>query len=396
MSVPSPPPQTVSAGSGRTAAGGALPAEAGAVEAPASFASVLDGCRRLFPPALLASAGWERVRDRAGRLPRAVIDTQFGFEFRLGQPNPAADLAVAVLPDSELAHHYVREGVRAEPDSPAAALGAALQEQAVNPDSYFARSVAGVVLEYDLAEAAGPPAAPPGIFLTPSRDAPAARRGFHEHRDAAGLLAALADAAGWNGHGEYLPMVERTLAALPDTGYLFQAGALPGRSPKAFRLLFKGIAPAQVPALLARLEWAGPTDEAAAVLDAMDDLVTYIAVSIDVTADGVGPRLGLELYRPPKWMAVDRTGWRPFIARLRERDWCLPAKAAGLRNWPGVDRLFTEAGVFVVRQGINHVKIVVERNAAPVAKAYAGMDARPLSMTAQTHGRTGRHGRGRR
>ena len=381
MSVPSPPPQPVSAGSGRTAAGGALPAEAAAVEAAASFASVLDACRALFPPALLGSAGWERLRHRALRLPRAVLEAQFGFEFRLGESNPAADLAVVVLPDSELAHHYVREGLRAGPGSPAAALGAALQEQAVNADSYFARSVAAVVLEYDLADAAGPPAAPPGIFLTPTMDAPAARWGFHEHRDAAGLLAALFNAAGWNCHEADLPMVERILAALPDTGYLFQAGALPGRSPKAFRMLFKGVAPAQVPALLSRLEWAGPTDEAAAVLDAIGDLVAYVAVSIDVTEDGVGPRLGLELYRPEKWFAVDRTGWHPFIVRLRERGWCLAAKAAGLRNWPGVDRLFTEAGVFVVRRGINHVKIVVERNAAPVAKAYAGMDLRPLALS---------------
>ena len=368
---------------------GALADPVGAADTPVvrapvagalTFASILDGCRRLFPPSLLGDAGWERLRGRARGLPRAVLDVHFGFEFRLGEPNPAADLAVVVLPVSELAQHYVREGRRAEPGSPAAALGAALQGQIANPDSYFAQSVAGTVLEYDLAEAVGPPAAPPGIFLTPTRGAPAARTGFHEHGDAAGLLAALADAAGWSGHDEDLPMVERILAALPDTGYLFQAGALPGRSPKAFRLLFKGIAPAQVPALLARLEWAGPADEAAAVLDVMDDLVDYIAVSIDVTADGVGPRLGLELYRPPKWFAVDRTGWHPFIARLEEQGWCLPEKAAGLRGWPGVERLFIEAGIFVVRQGINHVKIVVERNAAPVAKAYVGMDVRPLTL----------------
>ena len=372
----------MSAGSGRSA-GGAPAVPAPATGAGAAFASILDRCRRLFPPSLLGCAGWERLRERASRLPRAVIDAQFGFEFRLGEPDPATDLAVVVLSDSELAHHYVREGSRAAPGSPAAALGAALQEQAANPDCYFAHSVAGTVLEYDLAEAAGPRSAPPGIFLTPSRDAPGARTGVQEHGDAAGLLAALADAAGWDGHETDLPMVERILAALPDTGYLFQAGALPGRSPKAFRLLFKGVAPAQVPALLARLEWAGPADEAAAVLDVMDDLMAYIAVSIDATADGVGPRLGLELYRAPKWFAVDRTGWHPFIARLEEQGWCLPEKAAGLRDWPGVERLFTATGMLVVRQGINHVKIVVERNAAPVAKAYVGMDV--AAMPAGNH-----------
>ena len=37
-----------------------------------TFASILAGCRPLFPPALLDSAGWERLLDRAGRLPRSV------------------------------------------------------------------------------------------------------------------------------------------------------------------------------------------------------------------------------------------------------------------------------------------------------------------------------------
>ena len=341
------------------------------------FASVLAGCRVLFPPALIDAAGWERLLARAELLPRSVADAFFGFEFHLGQARRYADLFVVVLPGSYLAHHYICAGERAEPGSAAAALAAGLRQQLGDASSYLARSVAGMVLEYDLADAVRRPPTPPGIFLTPSRGAPAAREGFHEHRDAAGLLAALATVAGWSGHERFIRMVEHIFRALPDTGYLFQAGALPARAPQAFRILLKGIAPAQVPALLERLAWPGPVDAAAAVLDAMDHLLAYIAVSIDVTAAGLGPRLGLELYRPPKWFAGDRTGWLPFITRLEERGWCLSAKAAGLRDWPRSERLFGAEGISVVRQGINHVKIVVERDAAPVAKAYAGMAVRP-------------------
>ena len=360
---------------------------AGAAGARGNFASVLAGCRPLFPKALLGCSGWERLADRARRLPRAVADLLFGFEFRLGEPSPAADLFVVATPASELARHYLREGARAEPGSSAAALAVGLKEQAEKPDSYLACGVAGMVLEYDLAEIeAGRPSPAPGIFFTPLRSAPGARAGFHEHGETAGLLAALAVTVGWNGYQDELPVVERIRAALPDTGYLFQVGALPGRSPQAFRLLFKGVAPAQVPALLERLEWTGPADAAVAVLDAMDDLLAYIAVSVDVTAAGLGPRLGLELYRPPKWFAVDRTGWLPFIARLEEQGWCLPAKAAGLRAWPRSERLFDGAGVSAVRMGINHVKIVLERDAAPAAKAYAGMDVRPVLRAAAPAG----------
>ena len=351
----------------------------------ASFASILEGCRSLFPPELIGSGGWERLLDRAGGLPRSVSDAPFGFEFHLGKPSPDADLCVVVRPGSDLSRHYVREGARAARGSPsaakaaAAALAAGLREQAADPDSYLARSVASLVLEYDLAGLAPDrPPPPPGIFLAPRRDAPGSRDGIFEHRNPAGLLAALASAVGWNGGEEnVLGAIERVFAALPERGYVLQAGALPARSPRAFRMVLAGIAGEEVPALLERVEWPGLTAAAADALASMDDLVDYVFVSLDVTARGPGPRLGLELYRPLKWFAVDRTGWRPFIARLVDCGWCLPAKAEGLRRWPGTDGLLAGGKLHLVRQGINHVKVVVERGARTEAKAYVGMEVRP-------------------
>ena len=37
--------------------------------------------------------------------------------------------------------------------------------------------------------------------------------------------------------------------------------------------------------------------------------------------------------------------------------------------------------MYLVRQGINHVKVVVERGARTMAKAYAGMDVRRCAPT---------------
>ncbi len=343
-----------------------------------TFASVLRGCRTLFSTALMDSGGWERLLARARSLPRSVIDAHFGFEFHLGEASGDADLFVVVIPGSDLSRHYIREGARAERGSAAAALGAGLREQAADPASYLGRSVVGTVLEYDLSGLApGGEAPAPGVFLAPRHSAPGSREGFVEHSDPSGLLAALAAMVGWSGHEEILRKVERVFAALPETGYVFQAGALPGRSPRAFRILLKGIAKEEVPDLLERLEWPGPTAGALDVLTCMDDLVAYLAVSVDVAAQGLGPRLGLELYRARKWFAVDRTGWNPFIARIGDKGWCLPSKAAGLRSWPGTERLLDGEELYLVRQGINHVKVVVQRGVRTVAKAYAGMDVRP-------------------
>ena len=346
-----------------------------------TFASILAGCRPLFPPALLDSAGWERLLDRAGRLPRSVADASFGFEFHLGEPRPEADLFVVVPAGSDLSRHYIREGMRAERGSPAAALAAALQEQAGNPESYLARSVSSLWLEYDLAGLApGRPPPPPGVFLAPRRSAPGSRDGFFEHRDPAGLLAALAAVVGWNRHEEMLGTVERIFAALPETGYVFHAGALPGRSPKAFRILVTGVATEEVPPLLEKLQWSGPTAAAAEVLAAVGGVVDHVSVSLDATARGLGPRVGLDMYRPMKWIAMERKEWSPFIDRLEELGWCLPAKADGLRRWPGIERLLGGGEMYLVRQGISHVKVAVERGARKVAKAYAGMDVHPYNV----------------
>ena len=341
-----------------------------------TFASILAGCRPLFPRALMGDAGWERILDRARRLPRSVTDTPFGFEFHLGEPRPEADLCVVALPGSDLSQHYVRQGERAGPGSAAAALAAGLREQIANPDSWLARCVEGLVLEYDLAGLPPHrPPAPPGVFLAPKKSADP--KTLPAHRDPAGVLAALAATVGWDGHEEMQGAVERVFAALPEGGCVFQAGALPARSPKSFRLVLAGVPKAEVLSLLERLGWPGPTAAAADVIASTDDVATCVFLSMDVNARGPGSRLGLELYRPSRWQEAKRAEWRPLIARLEERGWCLPSKAEGLRRWPGVEWLVGREGMHRVRQGINHVKVVVDRRAPTVAKAYAGMSICP-------------------
>ncbi len=345
-------------------------------DAPASFAALLAGCRSLFPRGLVGDAGWERILDRARRMPRSAADTHFGFEFHLAETRPEADLCVVVLPGSDMSRHYIRQGERAEPWSAAAALAAGLREQTADPDSYLARHVNGMVLEYDLAGLPPhQPPVPPGVFLAPKKTADP--KTLPAHRDPAGVLAALAATVGWDGHEEMQAAVERVFAALPETGRVFQVGALPARSPKAFRLVLAGVPKAEALSVLERLEWPGPTAAAADVIASTDDVVAYLFLGMDVNARGPGSRLGLELYRASRWQEANRAEWRPLIARIEERGWCLPSKAEGLRRWPGVEWLLGREGMHRVRQGLNHVKVVVDRNAPTVAKAYAGMSIRP-------------------
>ena len=47
------------------------------------------------------------------------------------------------------------------------------------------------------------------------------------------------------------------------------------------------------------------------------------------------------------------------------------------RRCPGIDGLLGGGEFHLVRQGINHVKVVVERDARTMAKAYAGVSVCP-------------------
>ena len=331
--------------------------------------------RRMFPPALLSGAGWERLLATAGRLPLAVIDQQFGFEFALGREAAEADFCVFPVRGSALAAHYIREGEAAPSGSAAAALGACLARAAGDPTSFLSRKEGAVVLEYDVPDVLPEEPPPPGIFFVPDTASEDAVRRLHD--DPADTVAALRAAAGWRADAAELRQVERVCEALSGAGYVAQAGVMPGRRPRAVRLVVHHIDAAGLPGLLERLRWPGSADAAMSVIGETSDLTRPGAVlSLDVSAGGVSPRLGLELFRPVEWFRIDRAGWRPLIDRLADRAWCVPAKAVGLRAWPRAARLIGPGGVYRVQQTINHVKVVVAHGRI-AAKAYAAVVVRP-------------------
>ena len=339
-----------------------------------SFGGLLGGMRRLFPPALLGGNGLERLLAVAERLPLCVIDQPFGFEFALCDEAADADFCVISAPGSPLAAHYVRAGAAAPSGSAAAALGACLSRSARDPASFLARGDGSVILEYDVPAQGREEPPPPGIFFVPGgASVDAARKLFG---DPAAAVAALRAAAGWRADPAELRQVERAYEVLSDAGLVVQAGVLPGRPQRAVRFVVHRVDTAGLPRLLDRLRWPGPADAVLSVTAATNGLTPPGAVlSLDVSAGGVSPRLGLELFRPVPRPPIDSTGWHPMIERLTDRRWCVPAKAEGLRAWPRTERLLGPRGAYRVYQYINHVKAVVERGRI-VAKAYAAMVVR--------------------
>ena len=348
--------------------------DAGPGDAPAdgSFGEFLAELRSLVPSTLVDGSGWQRLLALAHRLPVSVLDNRFGFEFDLADPDPAADFCVVPATGSGLAEFYVRQGELAPPESAEAALGRFLAEQAGDPQALLAEGQGGgVILEYDLVGISSELPASPGIFIVPqdSRDESNTRKLFGRPEALADVLWAV---SGREPDADVLREMLRVYRVLPPIGVVTQAGIMPGRDQRAARLIVPTPTDEDLVALLARIQWPGSLADVAGVCESMAGVARpSVSLSVDVTAEGVAPRIGLEFYRPVDWHDLDRTGWGRLIDRLEERGWCLPEKARGLKAWPLVEHLFDQGKVYRVRQSINHVKVVVDRGTA-AAKAYAG------------------------
>ena len=340
------------------------------------FRDIAPELRPVVPRSLIDGRGWQRLLERVGGLPGCAAATGVGFEFRL-VGDAYADLAVGIAPGYPMLDYYIARGKAATPGSAARALG-----------RFFARATGGetssicphsgwfesAMLEYDVAEAAPGQPADPGLFIRlvhgrphwPSLPTPGA------------LAATLATAVGWVEDGREERAVEGVYATLPPGGRIGQIGAMPGRAPRLIRLIVDDVAEEDVPDLLGRLIWPGESGPVMDLLGSMGDVAPHFRLSLDVSVAGLSPRLGLEFYplveRQDRdhWLTTGRRVWRPIVERIEALQWCQPDKAQGLLEFPGLDKLFGERGVFLLYRGINHVKVSVEAGEVS-AKAYAGL-----------------------
>ena len=105
--------------------------------------------------------------------------------------------------------------------------------------------------------------------------------------------------------------------AMPPIGSVNQAGVLPGRAQRAVRLIIYTRAIGDAIELLARLKWPGSTADAAAVYETLEEMTRPgVSLSIDVSAQGISPRLGMEFHRPAEWHELDSAGWSGLFDRL--------------------------------------------------------------------------------
>ena len=347
-----------------------------------SFRLISRESRRFLPDELVDGPAWDRLVHRVGQLPTwPVLDRVF-FEFHLAEPAPLADVSVRVLPGHpRLTDYYVRRGMAAQPDSRAARLGSFLGRMAttgmLSPASTH-KWFNNIMLEYDITDVALEESPDPGLFLGLR---PALSPEEPTVPSPGDVVAELANAVGWNDDVAERSVVERVVEALPARGQLDHVGAMPGRSKRAIRVIVCGISQKDLPDLLERVNWPGRVRNVMDVLADWSDVLPYFRPCFDVSSEGPGPRLGLEMFPKSErkgrwpvgdWLTTGRNTWLPVVKRLEDRKMCTARKGRGLRAFPGVDRILDEAGVFVLHKGLNHVKFTIQGDGVQ-SKAYAGL-----------------------
>lgn len=336
----------------------------------------------LVPDALIGEREWEILTQRVDGLPASVL----GFEFRLGDPDARADLLLGLMPGSTAEQAYCRWCLRARQDSPETAFA---HHIARISDTGFPGSVQlkATILEFDVAMIHGdasPPA--PGVFQ--GFCMPASRTsGIRDPQVAGALAASVAAAVGYAEDAREIAAVRKAVAGMPPGGRLTWIGAMPAREPRMVRLLFRGFEVAGLSTGLEAMGWPGSSETVDSVIELLSGCFGRLAFQLEVSVEGVLPRLGLEAYvleeDPAPGEAVDWAAapdpalWRAVVSRLQDADWCLPRKAAALLAFPGREFIFDES-VFLAHKGISHIKISIDECGNSAAKAYVGMQFRPI------------------
>ncbi len=293
----------------------------------------LEALQPEIPQSLLSGSGLERVLTCASRLPLATAVFPFGLEIRQDEAEPAA-------------------------------LGWLLGELE-RADSFLSRVVDFPMLEYDLINSApNLPLDEPGLFLAAADDA-----GRMAFRNPGVMLAALASATGMDEDVGEHRLVERIFALLPaDEARVIHAGTFPARHLLGLRLVIAFRTMGAVVSFLERVGWPGSVSEVDRISTAMEPHSSGWALGLDVGSDGLGSSLGVE-WIPEKDRMDDALDW------LVAESLCLPAKADGLKTFPG-GKLFSNMHIFLNAEWrLSHVKITL-RNAKWRAKAYLDLQAK--------------------
>lgn len=336
---------------------------------------LLSRMQRMLPPELVPHASLAAARE-VTRLLSGSMTARLGFEARLRESADQADLLCCVTPWPGEREALLSCAAGFDGSTPPAArawhqVGSLAREWA-RPVSRLHRGVSNLWLEFDLDRPhIGAPV--PSVFFglddpdTRAASFPGRQRQPTRDREATRVgLGAL-------GAGAFAPLltdrIDRCFRALPADAKIFQVGMMLARRTEAVRLCVRRLPAELFCGYLRDVGWTGDPARLGPCLDELRTHAAHLCLDLDVTKDGIAPRLGIECSASAE--PQDGPSWDGLLGFAGRLGLCSARKAEALLRWPGVEAGQDAADELLVR-AIAHVKFAYQAGRLAEAKAYFG------------------------
>ena len=335
-----------------------------------SLGDLLVRIRGRIPNALIGTAEFDRLADRARDLPVTMAAFPFGFELPLHKERPEADLGASVVAGSKTAAAFENAGRSASAAATASSI-ARLLEEARREASPLGRIAGGkMVLEYDIEPMPGAIHPEPGIFLYPDDGV---LLGDGQRFDDVAVVADAVATATQRSFGEpERRLIRRVYRAMDASTSVRAVGAFPSRD-SGIRITVTGFhTTPRVVQFLQHVGWTGNLATVASTLSPLEQAgaFAYLGVHFDVCPDALGPTLGLSFYAGEQQWLHDIRHWTALLDGIAAQGHLVPEKLSALAVSTGSETLFGRSGRIHLVRGIHHVKLVLTDDRVEQAKAY--------------------------
>jgi len=351
-----------------------------------SLLPILEVVRDGTPSRLIGRDAYARLAAVADTLPRHLT-TFWGFECRLGLPDPAADILFQTGNNTRGQRLLAgREPSRIDTLCERWSTWRNLRAFAAlwsDPDHPFNDHTRNIWLEFDTASTSSVAEAAegvkqPSLFFGPEAKDLNRTQLFNLVTD---VLVALGET-----DGGYRDTLEAFIASLPDGAELFQVGLMLSRAHEGLRVCVRHLPLEHVPEWLSKLGWNGDTAAIAGLLRDTVPMLHRIALDLTLGENGVAEKLGLECYMV--WLEENPEQWRPLLEFARDRQISLPEKSEALLAFPGIsrfpaDRCNTADGMRYpnIHRKLHHIKLNFVGGKVTEAKAYLAVAHSSVDMT---------------
>lgn len=328
---------------------------------------------------LMGIAGLERLSDLCDHFP---FDTamDFGFETRLGKPDPSCDFFMQVKRGS--AGHTLLAGqsnrARLSPELLNNSAWRNLEKWLSawsNPQSDFARSISQIWLEFDDGADLFDPV--PSIFVQwmplNGDEKSESARSFTKRLNEISLLL-----TGYRFPDSTLATIGRCILNLPPEALIALSGFMLSRKTEAVRLIVSKIPIQQIDAYLSSIDWPGDTRYIRTLTDRYSGLFDHAAYNIHIDTE-LKPYLGIEMYLKQNIYTRYDPRWETLFDMLKADGLIQDQKRLGLRKFPGVTSF---SHLYPVRYHclINHLKLVYKEGFPNECKGYFGIKTTPCQI----------------